>query len=262
MTAISAIDTALWDLKGKALGVPVYDLLGGLARQRVRLYRHVGAAVTDAGPAAPRRAARGGVQRLPDQPRRPRLRGPGRLRPAAGDRGGDRGVRRHPGARRQGRGRLHRRAHPPLPDRGGRAVQRARAVPPLLRRGRHPLGEPGGLPAGAIEDESAPGHRRAALREVGVPRADLRESGRLPARRPVPRGRDHRDAQDRQLGRSLLRRDGAALHQRPRGGRRLDARRPGPAQLRHPGVLRGQPAPGGAARRGLHDRRRAPRARR
>jgi L-alanine-DL-glutamate epimerase-like enolase superfamily enzyme len=48
MTAISAIDTALWDIKGKALGVPVYDLLGGLARQKVRLYRHVGAAVTDA----------------------------------------------------------------------------------------------------------------------------------------------------------------------------------------------------------------------
>jgi galactonate dehydratase len=36
--ALSAIDMALWDIKGKAHGVPVYQLLGGLARERVRLY--------------------------------------------------------------------------------------------------------------------------------------------------------------------------------------------------------------------------------
>ena len=39
-TAISAIDIALWDIKGKALNVPVYDLLGGLARDRVICYPH------------------------------------------------------------------------------------------------------------------------------------------------------------------------------------------------------------------------------
>lgn len=39
--AVSAIDMALWDIKGKAYGVPVYQLLGGLARTRVRLYGHV-----------------------------------------------------------------------------------------------------------------------------------------------------------------------------------------------------------------------------
>jgi galactonate dehydratase len=38
LSAISAIDLALWDIKGKALGVPVYELLGGKVRDRVPLY--------------------------------------------------------------------------------------------------------------------------------------------------------------------------------------------------------------------------------
>lgn len=40
-SAIAGIDMALWDIKGKAYGVPVYQLLGGLARTRVRVYGHV-----------------------------------------------------------------------------------------------------------------------------------------------------------------------------------------------------------------------------
>src|SRR6266851_7814979 len=35
---MSAIEQALWDLKAKALGVPVYELLGGKMRERVRVY--------------------------------------------------------------------------------------------------------------------------------------------------------------------------------------------------------------------------------
>lgn len=38
LCAISAMDIALWDLKGKALGVPVYELLGGAYRTRIQLY--------------------------------------------------------------------------------------------------------------------------------------------------------------------------------------------------------------------------------
>ncbi len=38
---ISAIDIALWDIKGKVLGVPIYDLLGGPLRESVPLYTHV-----------------------------------------------------------------------------------------------------------------------------------------------------------------------------------------------------------------------------
>lgn len=36
--AMSAIDTALWDIKGKALGLPVYQLLGGKTNERLRTY--------------------------------------------------------------------------------------------------------------------------------------------------------------------------------------------------------------------------------
>jgi galactonate dehydratase len=36
--ALGALDMALWDIKGKALGVPVYELLGGLSRQHIECY--------------------------------------------------------------------------------------------------------------------------------------------------------------------------------------------------------------------------------
>lgn len=38
MSAISAIDIALWDIKGKKLGVPVFELLGGRVRDKIRVY--------------------------------------------------------------------------------------------------------------------------------------------------------------------------------------------------------------------------------
>ena len=42
MSAISGIEQALWDIRGKALGQPVYKLLGGAVRDKVRMYTHLG----------------------------------------------------------------------------------------------------------------------------------------------------------------------------------------------------------------------------
>jgi galactonate dehydratase len=48
MSAISGIEHALWDILGKSLNVPVYKLLGGAVRDKVRMYTHLGGGEMDA----------------------------------------------------------------------------------------------------------------------------------------------------------------------------------------------------------------------
>jgi galactonate dehydratase len=45
--ALSAVDIALWDVKGKRLGVPIYELMGGKTRDKIRCYMHVGGATKE-----------------------------------------------------------------------------------------------------------------------------------------------------------------------------------------------------------------------
>ena len=42
MSAIAAIDAALWDISGKYYGIPSYKLMGGNVRDRIRIYGHWG----------------------------------------------------------------------------------------------------------------------------------------------------------------------------------------------------------------------------
>jgi galactonate dehydratase len=62
ITALSGVEIALWDIAGKALGVPVYRLLGGAFRDRIRVYAdlHAGA---DPAPASYAERARMAVER-------------------------------------------------------------------------------------------------------------------------------------------------------------------------------------------------------
>ena len=46
LSAISGIEQALWDIKGKHYGCPVYEMLGGKTRDRIRMYTHIKLAAT------------------------------------------------------------------------------------------------------------------------------------------------------------------------------------------------------------------------
>ena len=48
MSALSGIDQALYDLKAKDLGIPLWQLIGGLSRKRLRMYDHLGGGSSDA----------------------------------------------------------------------------------------------------------------------------------------------------------------------------------------------------------------------
>ena len=70
-SCISGIEQALWDIKGKKYGAPVYELLGGRCRDKIRMYSHTGGStVEEAVENAKKRVAQGfdAVKMSPDAP--------------------------------------------------------------------------------------------------------------------------------------------------------------------------------------------------
>ena len=95
-SAISAVEIALWDILGQALGQPIWKLLGGKARERVQMYVHAGGDTPQAVRAELAAGEAGGLDRLQ-----------GRLHHHAGrrDRPGALGARRHRQSESGARGR-------------------------------------------------------------------------------------------------------------------------------------------------------------
>ncbi len=185
-SALSGIDKALWDIKGKALGVPVYELLGGPTRNRVRVY----CPCRDAGDDEVGHGAR--LHRVQDRAREAPARA---LRRDAG-RGAIRGraVRRAAAGGRRRRRHRHRLPRRHQPGDRQAADQGPRAVPADVHRGALPGPEPRHHGRDRARHAPADRHRRARLHQVGLPRG-AGEAGRDdPPARPVPRRRHHRGA--------------------------------------------------------------------
>jgi galactonate dehydratase len=62
MSAIAGIDQALWDIRGKSLGLPVHALLGGAVRERIRVYGWIGGDRPESAAEAALRRAEAGYQ--------------------------------------------------------------------------------------------------------------------------------------------------------------------------------------------------------
>ena len=282
MTAIGAVDLALWDIKGKATGQPVYQLLGGAVRDRILSYTH---------------ATGWDVPALLDSIDAARERGFQAIRAQTGVPGLDtvygvsQGRARHtspPG----GAPRRSRRSGTPTPTCGTRPSRWPRPAntsdprwPCCTTRttGSTPTRPPGWArrwnrsTCSGSRTSPPPRTRRCcgtsaahttvplAIGEVfntdlGIPDADHRAADRLRPRGGLPRRRDQprcaASPRSPRSGRSASAR--TARPTSPRSPSRLDPRRPGHTELRDPGVhgLPGRRARGVPAR--LELRRRAP----
>ena len=265
MAAIGAVDLALWDIKGKATGRPVYQLLGGAVRDRVLTYTHAtGWDVPELIDSVDEKLARG----FPRRPGAVRRAGPRRrLRRApwtASYEPAGRGVgpvvevwdtaaylrhapdvlaavRDHVGPELH---LLHDAHHRLTPIQAARLARDLEPVRPVLARGRHPRREPGGVAARASAHHHSPGHRRGLQHHLGRPGPHHRAAHRLRAHRGHARRWNLARTPDRRPRRAVRRQGCSAravgrLADLPGG---VAAPRTGDPPVRDPGVHGLRPA--------------------
>ena len=265
MAAIAAVDTALWDIKAKAAGMPLYQLLGGRSRDGVLAYAHASGETIDDTLASVERPARA---RLPRGARavgraRParastaprRTRAPTSPRPPASCRsrcGRPRStcatcptlltaVRERFGFGVQLLHDVHHRLTPIEAARLGKSVEEHAL---FWLEDPVPGRAPGGLPADPPAHDHAARGRRGLQLDLGLRAADLRGADRLhphlghPRRRRQPRAPDLRARRAPRRAHRLARRH-RPLAGLPGGGA---APRPRGAELRDPGAHAAQRA--------------------
>ncbi len=263
MTAIAAVDTALWDIQGKALG-----RAGLPAAGRARARRASWSTATRngddhrrdgrGGRALRRRRLQGGARAVAASPGCPATYGVGHGTTVARATSRRRKglppesawstekyldivprlfARRAPGARAR-RAPAARRPPPADADRGGAARQGARAASPVLDGGPGARRAAGGLPPDPPAHDDADRDRRGLLVDLRLPGADPRAAHRLHPHDRRARGRHHPPAPHRPPRRALPRphrlRTARPICRRSAWRRRCTSiSRP---QLRHPGV--------------------------
>ena len=199
MAAIGAVDTALWDIRGKTLNTPVYQLLGGASRDNVLVYGHANGDTIDdtvaavgeyvkLGYRADSRAVRrpGRLARVRRGPRRPLLRA-GRKEPADRVVLAHRALSQHRPAALRAAAEGIRARRPPPPrlaspahaDRGGETGAVTGAASSLLARGRGARGAAGRLPHHPPAHDDAARGRRSLQRDSRLPTADQGAAHRL-----------------------------------------------------------------------------------
>ncbi len=198
--AMGAMDLALWDIKGKALKLPVHELLGGTVRNYCECY---GTTFMPSSAGEARHAARSraggdgrGVSRFPHGRRRRADRR--RLQQPRGCQPRHRAVQGSPRGRRTDRRLVHRLPPALRPQRRRARLPRDRGIPAVLRRGPRARRARAHGPAEAPPDDDRATHPR---RRVGQP-LGLQQARGEPRHRLHPRDapqcrRHHRDDEDR-----------------------------------------------------------------